>query len=216
MTPLARVGIIGDIHAEARSLMTALRHLRSQNVDAVLAVGDIVDGEGDVDECVGLLAAARAIVVAGNHERWFVAQTERSLPDWTALDAVNETTRDFLAALPATRTLLTTAGPLLLCHGLGTDDMKGVWPHDRDEDAREKTRLLAGHPPFVVNGHTHHRMARKIDGFTIVNAGTLRSQEAACCGVIDFAVGQVEFFDVVDERRVVAAERFEIGRGERA
>ena len=43
---LRRFGLLGDIHAEDELLAVALRYLVAQELDAVLAVGDIVDGPG--------------------------------------------------------------------------------------------------------------------------------------------------------------------------
>ena len=51
MNPVERFAIIGDIHAEDEALARALAFSRAQGVDAILAVGDIVDGHGDAGAC---------------------------------------------------------------------------------------------------------------------------------------------------------------------
>ena len=78
--PLRTVGIVGDIHCEAESLKTALRFLKEANVDLILAVGDIVDGKGDANECCRLLKEFGVATVRGNHERWFLRGEMRDLP----------------------------------------------------------------------------------------------------------------------------------------
>ncbi|MFZ4735348.1 MAG: hypothetical protein ACOYM9_05365, partial [Bradymonadia bacterium] len=50
-TPPQRLGLLGDIHAEDHRPTTALAVFREEGVGAILAVGDIVDGSGDVDRC---------------------------------------------------------------------------------------------------------------------------------------------------------------------
>ena len=112
------------MHAEDEKLATAFAHLRG--VDVVLCVGDLVDGAGDLDRCVELLEAHRVVTVRGNHDRWVLGDEMRHLAEAHAAAELAPRTRAHLAALHATRRIDTVAGPLLLCHGLGTDDMEFV------------------------------------------------------------------------------------------
>ena len=79
---MERIGIIGDVHAEHRRLETALRVLKDEHVDVVLCTGDLADGRGDLDACCSMLKDAGVLVVAGNHDRWFLAvsYTHLTLP----------------------------------------------------------------------------------------------------------------------------------------
>src|SRR5204863_7769667 len=119
--------------------------------------------------------------------------------------------RAFVAALPPTRTLETIAGPLLLCHGLGTDDMAGVWPHDQGYALEVNLALYkllrSAENRFVVNGHTHHRMLRRFDSLTIVNAGTLRRGHDPCFLLVDLRDRFVDAFDLSDPTRVAPPSR---------
>ena len=113
-----RVGIIGDIHAEAVRLEAALHFLQKKNVECVLCVGDIVDGQGNVDRCCELLKQNNVIIVRGNHDRWFMEGSMRNLSEATQQEDISEASKNFIESLPATQSLETTAGQLLLCHGL--------------------------------------------------------------------------------------------------
>src|SRR5450432_2804784 len=127
---LARAGLIGDIHCELARLKRVLAHFRSQKVDTVLAVGDIADGPGDLTEACSLLEEAGALVVAGNHDRWLLEGEMRDLPDATLVEELTPKARKYLSALPRTRSLESPRGTVLLCHGLGEDDMASVRPDD--------------------------------------------------------------------------------------
>lgn len=48
---LARLVLIGDVHTEA----TRLAHAARTGPDAVLCMGDVVDGPEDVGRCIALL-----------------------------------------------------------------------------------------------------------------------------------------------------------------
>jgi predicted phosphodiesterase len=198
MRPLVRIGAIGDIHAEDETLERVLDHLAGLRLARILAVGDIVDGPGDSARCCRLLAAAGVDVVRGNHDRWALEDQLRNLPG--ALAALDPEQRRFLEALPATRDYQTVAGPLLLCHGLGADDMCRLTDDDFGyalESNDPLQELLATEQyRFVVNGHTHRRMVRHFGGLAVINAGTLFRENDPCFAVIDIAAGRVEFFDV--------------------
>ena len=44
--PIARLGVIGDVHAEDARLELALDHLQAAGVDRIICTGDVVDGSG--------------------------------------------------------------------------------------------------------------------------------------------------------------------------
>jgi predicted phosphodiesterase len=197
---LGRIGLLGDIHAEDATLALALRVLADAGADRILAVGDIVDGRGSVDRCCELLVEAGALVVRGNHERWFLAGTMRELPDATFAADVSAETRRFLAELPATRRFDATGGEVLLCHGLGDDDMASVALDADGFSIRHNPPLAAlideDRPMWALNGHTHRRGVWGYRRLTVINAGTLYREHEPCFGLVDLAGGEVTFFEV--------------------
>ena len=215
---LRRTGIIGDIHCEVVRLKRVVEHFRRVGVDAVLAVGDIADGPGDLSEACSILQAEGALVVAGNHDRWLLAGEMRDVPDAIRPEAVTPEARHYLSALPKTRLLESPRGSVLLCHGLGEDDMASVRPDD-DCDALlanvALVKLLASRRArFVINGHSHRPMLRTIDGLTIFNAGTLHPKHRPVCSVADFDQGEVQIYDIRGHD-LTAAECWSFERGSR-
>lgn len=196
--PMRRVGLLGDIHAEHVSLRFALQRFETEAVDAVLSVGDIVDGPGDVEATITLLVEHDVLAVAGNHERWFLRDQMRELPDATrtlSADASN-----WLRGLPPSRCLDTVAGPLLLCHGVGDDDMIRLLPDSSDYDVHTNgplQRLLAEDEVRVlVGGHTHRRMVRRFGNLTVINPGTLFREHDPCFAIADLETLSVDFVDL--------------------
>lgn len=191
-----RLGLLGDVHGEDALLERALGELEELGADLRLCTGDIADGPGDVTRCCELLAAHDVLTVRGNHDRWLLANTMRELPDATRRDSLAERTLSYLEALPATHTLSTPLGSVMLCHGLGKDDMGGVRPDD-DGYALEVNDLLhqLRRDPsvaMVVNGHTHRPMVRHFEGLTIINAGTLLRHHDPGYLVADLETGRVD------------------------
>ncbi|HEV8548097.1 MAG TPA: metallophosphoesterase family protein [Polyangiaceae bacterium] len=198
--PLVRLGLIGDVHAEDEALKIVLDDFERRGVDAILCVGDLADGSGDVNRTCALLEEHRVLTVAGNHDRWLLSDEQRDKPGATSARSLTERTRTFLDRLPTTLKLQTAYGRLLLCHGVGDDDLACVKPdhlrHDLERNDALK-RVLAG-PPFelMVNGHTHRAMVRRVRHLTIVNAGTLHRNDERRALILDAAALNVTFFDV--------------------
>ncbi len=188
-----RIGVLGDVHAQDARVEAALEFF-GPRVDAVLCVGDIADGDGDLDRTCKLLREGGVVAVAGNHERWFLTGEMREVPNAT-MDATPQT-RAYLAGLPRTLGFDTDLGPLLVCHGVGDDDEAELFAQTSGYSLRtaldamegfEETRLLVG-------GHTHQPMVRRIGECWFINAGTLRPGEGECLLEIDLELREARFF----------------------
>ena len=209
---LRRIGVLGDIHCEEARLVTALEFFQSQHLDLLCAVGDLVDGPGDPNRTIQLLLEHQVLCVRGNHERWLMAGEMREMAEASVRAEVELDTWEFLDTLPLTRKLSTVAGTAMLCHGLGLDDMAGVWPRDDSPTLHANYALWQlvnrREYQFVINGHTHQRLVRSFGELTIINAGTLLYKHSPCCCLIDFAAGWVQYFNLPGKTKLEPAERF--------
>lgn len=193
-----RVGLLGDVHAEDALLEEALRRFEQAGVARILCVGDVVDGPGDVDRVCDLLVENHVATVSGNHDRWVLTDTVRGLPDAVRRHELKPTTVEFLSALPLTVEFTSPIGRVLLCHGIGDNDMGGVTPDDFGyalESNLELQRLITEREfRLVLNGHTHRPMLRNFGHLTIVNAGTLFRAHEPGYVVVDFSSGDVDWY----------------------
>ena len=209
----ARVGVIGDIHTEVDALAWALSVFAAENIDQILATGDIADGpyhgEGVMRACQ-LLREAGAYVVLGNHDRWMLDNAMRDFPNATFVEDIDIATRDYLRSLPLSRDIETPRGLMLLGHGLGTDDMATLYPYDRGPELRRNAALQellkAGRYRYVLGGHTHRRMVRAIEDVTFINAGAIKETREPCCLVLDFERELAQFYDYVKGKTVTGPE----------
>ncbi len=196
---MKRIGFIGDVHAEDQRLEIALATLQTQNIECIACVGDVVDGPGDIERTVALLRDYDVETVRGNHERWFLSGEMRDLPDAHSKYRISESTREWLAALPLMIELPTMAGKVLVCHGLGADDMATITPSDdvsliRYNVGFRKLRSTSS-ARFVLSGHSHRRMVRRVEDRVFINAGTLYREHDPCFGLIDFEAALVRFWE---------------------
>jgi putative phosphoesterase len=209
---LHRVGVIGDTHCEDGILDRVIRHFHEMGVDTILSVGDAVDGLGDVNRACDLLREHNVFVVAGNHDRWAVEKSMRSLPNATNRNTLQAEHLAWLKKLPKTITFQTPMGALLLCHGVGENDMAVVRPshvgYAVDANLDLQKLLKSKSHRFVVSGHSHEPMVRKIRNLTLINAGTLDRHDRQVCSVLDFDKADTKFFDITENEIVPAGVFF--------
>lgn len=195
MQVIRRVGLIGDLHAEHEALELVLTQLRKLGAETLLQVGDIADGPGDLSRTVALLLEHQVLAVRGNHDRWLLGNQMRDLPYTTQLADAPADVVAYLGALPVTREFRSPRGHVLLCHGLGTNDMAGVKPDHEGYDISSNTdlqRLISERRyRFVLNGHTHRAMLRTFGPLSIVNAGTLLRDYERSFSFVDFERGEL-------------------------
>jgi predicted phosphodiesterase len=216
--PVRLLGMVGDVHTESARLERALAHLRAQGADHLVCTGDIPDGpEGarGVDRACRLLRDANVLTVSGNHERWMQEGEMRTLHEAVMLEELDPESLAYLRSLPPVLELVTPAGLLLLCHGLGRDDMAKVAPHDRGYALSANTALQQlireGKYRYVINGHSHQPMVRNLDTLCILNAGTLLRNHKPCCALVDFVQHEVVFWELGADLALVESGRFELG-----
>ena len=171
----------------------------------MLCTGDLPDGPStpaDVDRCCAALRDEGVLTICGNHDRWLQDSEMRDLAGATPLGELLPKTLSYLAELPPTIEITTPLGLVLLCHGLGDDDMAQVQAHERGKELHDNDALQAllksRKYRVVINGHTHKAGVLEMDGLTLINAGTLRRDRSPCCSVVDFDAAEVVFFDITD------------------
>lgn len=191
---LRRLVLIGDVHTEATRLTHVLAYAERVRPDAILCVGDIVDGPEDATRCIELLRDHGVATVRGNHERWLLGGTPfepYDPPPWALA---------WLRALPPTRQFETVAGRLLLGHGIGNHDMVNLRPDDHGYALAANLPLwqlvLDRACDLYVGGHTHRCMIRRFEDVLVLNPGTLARRDSPGFVDVDLDAGSVHCFHV--------------------
>ena len=202
------VAVIGDIHGEDAALHTILRFLHATaRFDAILCTGDVPDERGGgtaADRCCELLAKYEVLAVRGNHDRWYCEKRGMSAGSGDDTAPMSDEGNHFLASLPPTLRFETSRGTLLLCHGLGTDDMAGIYPGGDDDAIAHTLRVKElDSYRFIVAGHTHERMARRTGATTLINPGSLCSDNSPGFFTLDFPAGTALWHRVLPSTQAI-------------
>lgn len=182
-----RVAAIYDIHGNLPALEAVLGDIREADPDVILVGGDTASGPFPRETIERLMTLGSNVhFIRGNADRELVDGFDRASEGggaggedgiwgrrgaWAAQQITTEQ-RDFLAALPETKTFdIAGIGPTSFCHGSPRSDEEIITSATTEGRLR---RILAGvEEGVVVCGHTHIQFDRVLDGTRIVNAGSV-------------------------------------------
>jgi len=208
-----RIGIIGDIHCQDKKLEIAIAFLKA-NTDGILCVGDIVDGLGDCNRCIDLLKRNEVITVKGNHEKWIIKSEMRDIAGATRIKDLSAESIEYIRSLKDEIEIEENTTKMLLCHGIGKNDMACIKPEDYGyglECNDALWDLIASNKySIMIGGHTHEEMVRKIDRLTIINPGSMDKNDGSNFAIMDLIKNNVDFYLIKNKKEVSKIKQLEI------
>jgi putative phosphoesterase len=166
----ARVAALYDVHGN----LPALEAVLAEAGDALLVFGGDMAAGPLPAETLDRIMELDALAIRGNADRELLGDPLPSgglIDDWVGAQ-LDDRHREFIAALPEQVELeVEGVGRVLFCHGSPRSDEEMILKTTPDDWLRE---MLAGvEADVVVCGHTHMQFARRIDGWRVVNAGSV-------------------------------------------
>jgi len=177
-----RVAALYDIHGNLPALRAVLDEADREGVDAFVIGGDVADGPFPRETIERLVAIGpRARFVRGNTDRELVDAYDAGRTEAddageravaVAAGQITASQRDFLAAFAPTAVLeVDGLGPTLFCHGSPRSDMEIITRVTSDDRLRPILRGVEQR--LIVCGHVHQQFDRSLDGWRLVNAGSV-------------------------------------------
>jgi len=197
--------LIADIHANYEALKTVLEVPH----DRVICLGDIADYGPEPDKCIDLLREKVIPTIRGNHDNAVAFKVDcrcgykyKHLSiatrkyTWKVLDISRIT---YLQKLPFLIKEEIEGKKLYLTHASPRSMFEYIKPETPDEEiqnmvneAREQVDA-----EFLVVGHSHIQMNRKLGDLTIINPGSVGQPRdgdpRASCAVFDTENGKTEY-----------------------
>lgn len=135
-----RTAFISDIHGNLAALQIALEDIKTQSVDRIVCLGDIVGYGPNPNECVALVKQVSELTVVGNHDYAALGRIDtlgfneyaRAAADWTT-DNLTDSTKTFLEDLPMTKLL----DGILLVHASPKDPERWTYVLSYQEAKRQ-------------------------------------------------------------------------------
>jgi putative phosphoesterase len=190
-----KLGIVSDIHCNFLGLQAALAAMGT--VDDLLCLGDSISQHRFSNEVVGLLRSLGARMILGNHEELFLSEVGAQA---RTQDHVDQELVAFLADQPLRRTLTYDGKTVLMIHSTPWEPRgEYIYPHNE----RLEQFAEAG-ADFVLYGHTHAEVVRRVGEAVIVNPGSAGESRYTpdgwrlSCALLDTAIGDVRLISYVD------------------
>lgn len=186
-----KVAIISDIHGNIVALDAILESLKNENIDKVIALGDLCNELPCGNEVINRLKEIKAEALKGNKEEYFL-DYEKNQYKWENLQFKNtifmynqlsDENKQYIRDLPFE--LKYNFDGIKIKNVHGSPECIHELIHEYDEDLLDKyTKKLE--EDVLILGHTHDPIwIKEKNGKTVINAG--------CAGVSVFNVGQAEF-----------------------
>lgn len=187
IAPVRHLAVMGGAYGNVSALEAAVRDARTCGADTLAFAGDALGCCGHSDETLALVRDHFDVLVAGNLEQQAAvgestcgcgyddAEDERlSCRAFEhALGSLGEANRRWIGTWPATATVETEAGRVLLCHGSPDRTNEFLYASGLD-DARLAAWLDAAGAIALVCTHTGLPWVRRLrDGRFAVNCGTV-------------------------------------------
>lgn len=180
---MTRVAVLCDIHGNLPALRAVLDEVARENVDTLVIGGDAAAGPLPVETTERLMSLpGRVLFVRGNADREIVEAYDRS--ESRVGEGPAERTADFAAARisPGQRDFLDRfeptvvvdvdgLGEVLFCHGSPRSDTEIITTATPVQ--RLRGILTDVEQGVVAGGHTHRQFDRRVDGWRVVNAGSV-------------------------------------------
>ncbi len=167
-----KIGLVSDVHATPAPLKEALSLFRQEQVDLTICAGDIAGYGEELDETVELLIKNKCQVIFGNHDNWFLKNSNSEEDKWI---------EEYFSELPSTLDFTFENKHLHVVHASPPDsNMKGIKLLDMEGNImpdRKKfwTKTLEKFDyDVLVIGHTHQVFAEQLGNTLVINPGSTK------------------------------------------
>ena len=189
-----RIGVVSDIHCNATGLRTALDAMGP--VDQLICAGDSIHEYRFSNEVVAILRERGAHVILGNHEEGFLGphgERARGQP-W-----VDREKLAWLQERPHRIELRLAGRSIVVIHSTPWSPRgQYVFPHSPALARFADVAAGGVDADYVVYGHTHAPVVRRIGRALVVNpgsAGQARDGNGLSCAVLDLGSGEAEIVE---------------------
>lgn len=192
-----KIGIVSDIHCNADGLRDALGVMGA--IEELLCLGDAIFEYQFSNEVAAILQGHGAHVIQGNHEEVFFSAAGSRARD---RDWIDQGLMAYMADQPSRREVTLGGKRFLLVHSTPWDPRgEYVYPHSAKLD-----RFADSDADFVLYGHTHAQVVKRIGKVTVINPGSAgdardaRNDRQLSCAVIDTETDEVQVINYADRR----------------
>ncbi|NMH70527.1 metallophosphoesterase family protein [Bacillus sp. RO3] len=198
-----KIVFFSDIHGNKYVLPSFLKAMEKENPDYIIFCGDIFGYYYYQNEIINVFRDKKYITLLGNHDQYFLDIVYGHIDQQELIDKYGNSyyniqskiTKDnisFIKNLKPYYELNLNDCNIGVFHGSPSNPLNGrVYPDTEITDVQEYKKY-----DYVILGHTHHKMARKLDSTIILNPGSIGQQrDGKGCSylILDVSSSRYEF-----------------------
>jgi predicted phosphodiesterase len=177
---MTRLAILADIHANLPALEAVIADMQPFQVDQVIVAGDMINWGPFSVEVAERVTRLGWAVMRGNHEYYLLDyDTPRAPEHWKDYDTprwldklLGGRWKNTIAAWPETLSLRYPDAPLLhVAHASPGNVWQGIYPTMPNHVV--EPMLAAVNEDYIICGHTHLAMDRRVGRWRIFNPGSV-------------------------------------------
>lgn len=175
-----RILIISDVHGNWEALRSIIN---DEKFDLLISAGDLVDFGPQPLECVSFIRSNNTISVMGNHD-WAVTNNgdPGSINEiWASIcrksgiftrESLGHDNLEYIRNFPEQRYETISGKRFYIVHGAPSNPL-GIYlkPAITDEQLEEEFKGVEA--SFIITGHTHFPMIRRLKNRVIINPGSV-------------------------------------------
>jgi putative phosphoesterase len=204
---VARIALLGDVHANLPALEAVLTHAGNQGAEAIWNIGDFVGYGAFPNEVVKRLRKVKATSIIGNYDlkvlnfpkkdkKW---RKKKHPMKWMAFkwtyDHLSVKSREYLRSLPGEKWLKIGGRNFLLVHGSPASNEELLEPDTSEERLRVLSHLAQEKRGLCVNaiicGHSHQAFTHQVHETWFINTGSVGRPDdgdpRACYAILDIS-----------------------------
>lgn len=180
-----KIAFVADIHGNICAFEEFLLDIEKNKIDTFFFCGDIFGYYYQQNKIIDLLRDKNNLCkcILGNHDKMFLDLLDGKISDTNLIikygnsykDITNKISQEnieFLKTLPVKLEVKIQDKKIVICHGSLTDNLNGrIYPDTVIDNIDLYTRY-----DYVILGHTHHKMIRKIKSTYVINPGSIGQQ----------------------------------------
>jgi putative phosphoesterase len=173
-----RIAIVSDLHGNLEALETM-----PDDYDQLWVLGDLINYGPSPNEVVDFVRSKASLIIRGNHDH-AVGNDEEPRCSARFGEMATATQRftsrvlsaeqkQFLRDLPLSACGQADGAVFFLCHATPSDPLFEYRPADSPAWESQYEKEVFSGADVVLVGHTHQQFIRGLDGFKLVNPGSL-------------------------------------------
>ena len=182
-----KIAVISDIHGNMEALIPVLQDIQQEQAEQILICGDLAMAGPEpvetLDFMMKLAENPNIVIIQGNTDEMIIKSTGEANDPYTppnkimaeslkyAQQVIRQEQKEFLAQLPADKSLKVGEVSILMVHGSPRRNNEDILPA---QDIEKISEMIAGTTEDIIFcGHTHLPAGYQIEKQTVVNVGSV-------------------------------------------